>query len=185
MFYNISFVKKNLVGVFGKDLNLLRTSLHRWDYIEADRLKLLVVVQEPSVINERHMLRAALIEAASTSYMWHTDQHTLLSQLQLVQMCIIFFSDDISVSLDAVWSKDVSLWRQHRRHQMLDTWYSDLRRAHHMHQLTSPDPIIEFFNFNFLNETYYVVGLVRFEATRDPFTVYLHVEQRGLNQSSE
>lgn len=55
MLYNINFVKMNLVSVLSKDLDQLRTSVNRWDYIEADRLKVVVQVKKPSVTNERHM----------------------------------------------------------------------------------------------------------------------------------
>jgi len=91
IFYNLKFIQKNVVYAFSKDIKLLKAATQRWDYIEADKVKLLVVVQETSIINERQVLRSALMESVSTSYMWHTNQHTLLSQEQLVQTCIIFF----------------------------------------------------------------------------------------------
>jgi hypothetical protein len=40
-FYNIKFVKKHAVLVFGKDIDLLKTAIQRWDYIEANKIKLL------------------------------------------------------------------------------------------------------------------------------------------------
>ena len=135
-------------------------------------------MKEPSTINERHVLQRTLIEAISTSYMWRTNQHTLLSQVQLVQSCIVFFDNNIDIKLDVTWTKYVCSDQQIRGID-LNTHYVDLRRPHFVHWLISNDKIIEFFDFDFMNEKYYVTGLVSFEITGYPFAVRLSVE-RGL-----
>jgi hypothetical protein len=117
VFYNIKFVKKHAVLVFGKDIDLLQTAIQRWDYIEANKIKLLVPVKETTPLNEVLILRNALVESIGTSYMWHTSNHNLLSQDPPVQTCIIF-GIDIDAKLDVVWSKDVC-WEERPQQRLV------------------------------------------------------------------
>jgi hypothetical protein len=102
-FCNIKFVKRNIIYCFGKDLILLKSAIQRWDYIEGDKIKLLVVVKKTAPLGQAHILRNALRESISTSYMWDINENFLVAQDQPVQTCIIFYFNTVaSLHLDAV-----------------------------------------------------------------------------------
>ena len=111
-FYNIAFVRNNAIYVVGKDLDVLRTAIMKWNYVEADKVKLLIGVWEPRTMpqNEKQMLRNALFESISTSYVWgSSNQKELHSQGPPVQTCIIFFDYRVDVRMDEAWSESLCL----------------------------------------------------------------------------
>lgn len=172
-FYNIKFVERNSIYCFGKDLTLLKSATHRWDYIEANKIKLLLLVKETTSLNEVHILRNALLESIGTTYMWHTNQNNLLSQNQLVQTCIIFFRGDIDVELDGVWSKDVCSEERRRLSGRCPfwTWFVDLRQPNLVNSMAGDNMIIHLV----INGDNSVVGTVEFERTGYPLTVHIRV----------
>jgi hypothetical protein len=134
-FYNIKFVKKNAIYCLGSDLFLLKTAIQRWNYIEANKIKLLVIVKETAPLDEVHILQNSLLESLDTPYMWGTNQVNLRTQDRPVQTCIIFFSNSIWLQIDAGWSADLCLEevRLRQRHvrpgnSTLRTYFTDLRR---------------------------------------------------------
>jgi hypothetical protein len=177
-FYNITFVERNAIYCFGKDIKLLKSAIMKWDYIEANKITLLVLVKEKAPLNEVHILQNTLVNSISTSYMWHTNQNNLLAQHKLTQTCILFFRGGIDVKLDIVWSKDVCREERRRLSGNLPfwTWYVDLRLPNEVHSVLGDSLHVHFLR----NRDIFVVGMVDFDSTGYPLTVGISVSDQDF-----
>jgi hypothetical protein len=150
IFYTTGFVEHNpsAIIVFGKDVSLLKSTLRRWDYLDATKLRLLVIVDEnvvdqpetcDEVVWER---RREVLRAISMPFVWDLDLRRL-SGRQVVGANVAFFTryNRVAIQLDRLWSEHLldrtepfssAEWRFSMRacqdRGPFRAWYADMPR---------------------------------------------------------
>jgi hypothetical protein len=112
IFCNMRWASRNtLTTIIGKDLIRLISALHKWEYFDASKIKLLAVVRRKSsssTIREGEVDDEAWKELGGSidaSYMWGVNQYCIPERQ--VQMCLLFLTESSLAYVDLyfLWSQ--------------------------------------------------------------------------------